>query len=235
MVFPTRRFIRGRRSVNLSRRRPTYRRRTAMRSARPQRSLALTRYRRANVHAFKRHCLKGSNIATSTTSGGVNIAYTFSLNDLPNSGEFTALYDQYKITGIKLDIIWRSTNLSMVETQNTQQIGAPYMYWCIDRDDSTSTSITDLREYSKAKRFEFDVGRRTCKIYFKPNTLAENYLTAITTGYTVSFDRWIDAAYPTMPYWGFKAAIQVPLNSVTGVAAYFDIEATYYFKMKDPR
>lgn len=235
MVFPPRRQAPRRKLWVNFKRRPNMAWRSRRRVVAPQRSLALSRYKRANVHAFKRHCLKASNIATNTTSGGVNLAYTFALNDLPNSGEFTALYDQYKITGIKLDIIWRSTNLSMVETQNTQQIGAPYMYWCIDRDDSTSTSITDLREYSKAKRFEFDVGKRTCKIYFKPNTLAENYLTAVTTGYTVNFDKWVDAAYPTMPYWGFKAAIQVPLNSVTGVAAYFDIEATYYFKMKDPR
>ena len=165
----------------------------------------------------------------------LNLAYTFALNDLPNAGEFAVLYDQYKITGIKLDIIWRSSNMSMVETQNTQQIGMPYMYWLIDRDDSTSTSITDLREFSKAKRFEFDVGRRTFRTYFKPNTLSETYVSAVSTGYALNFDKWIDVAFPSLPYWGFKAAIQVPLNSVTAVAAYFDIEATYYFKMKDPR
>lgn len=196
---------------------------------------ALVSYRKNNVHAFKRSVLKATNISTNTTSGALLVAYSFALSDLPNSGEFTALYDQYKITGIKLDFIWRSTNISQVETQNTQQQGAPYMYYVIDHDDSTAATVNELREFAKAKRFIFDTGKRTCSVYFKPCTLVENYLTAVTTGYSPRFDSWIDAGNPSMPYFGFKAAVQQPLNGITAVASYFDVECTYYMKMKDPR
>lgn len=196
---------------------------------------ALVSYRRNNVHSFKRSVLKATNISTNTTSGALLVAYNFQLADLPNSAEFTALYDQYKITGIKLDFIWRSTNISQVETQNTQQQGAPYMYYVIDQDDNTAGTVNELREYSKAKRFIFDTGRRTCSVYFKPCVLSEMYLTALTTGYSPGWNRWIDCAAPTMPYYGFKAAVQQPLNGITGVASYFDVECTYYFMMRDPR
>lgn len=200
----------------------------------PMKIRPIRSYIKYNIHKFKRSCLKLSNASTNTSSGGLNIALTFALTDLPSVNEFTTLYDMFKITGIKLSIIWRSSNLSMIETNNTQGVGMPYMYYAVDRDDATSTSITDLREFSKAKRFEFDTGKRVCHIFFKPNTLSENYLTGVTTGYTINYNKWVDMAQSGMPFWGFKAAIQVPLNAPS-VAAYFDVEATYYLAMKDPR
>lgn len=231
MAYKNRRNFRPRRRFNNKRR---FNKRQVVTRVNPMRVRPIKNYIKFNVHKYRRSCLKASNISTNTTTGGLVVAYTFALTDLPNSGEYTALYDQYKITGIKLAIIWRSSNLSMIETNNTQGVGMPYMYYVVDRDDATVTSISDMREFSKAKRFEFDTGKRVCNIFFKPNTLVETYLSAVTTGYQVQFDRWIDMSQPALPFWGFKAAIQVPLNAPS-VAAYFDIEATYYLAMKDPR
>lgn len=232
--------------------RRTYRRRrtstTALaRSRRPMRTMRrrytrrvspLVKYKINNIHSFKRSVRLIDGGSTSGATGTYFRAFVFQLADLPAYTEFTALYDYYKIRAVTINIIWRSSNLSMIETSNnTARIGMPVMYYLVDRDDASTPTDTDqLREYSRAKRFEFDTGKRTCRIFIKCNTIQQGAETSGTAGKQLIFNKWSDCASPTIYHYGLKVGIYVPfLAGQAPTVNYFDVEATYYLSFKDPR
>lgn len=234
--MPYRRSYRRRRATRpVSRlRRYTARRRTVRFRRTP-----LQKYRINNIHQYKRSVQLVLGGSTGTLTGTYFRAFVFRLNDLPNYLEFTSLYDYYKIRSVALTIMWRSTNLSMIETQNSiAKVGLPIMYYVIDRDDDTApTAIDQLREYSRAKRFEFDTGKRACRIYLKCNTIQESAETAGAAGKQLMFNKWNDCNNSDIYHYGLKIGIYVPMLTTgeQSPANFFDVEATYYLSFKDPR
>lgn len=184
-------------------------------------------------------------IQTSTGVGGgyAGVGQAFRLSYLPNVNEFTALYDQYMITRIKITVRWSSTNISMIETANAVgNISAPYVLWVVDRDDaaapaSSLAGANDLREYQSMKRYQFDTGRRTLSFSFIPNILTQNWETSVATAYTTSYRKWIDAGDPDTEHFGLKLLFITPNDGTSSVAVrnYFELEAKYYVSFRQPR
>lgn len=199
----------------------------------------LSKYTR-NVHNFKRSFILVSGISTNVNTGYLGLGYKFNLSQLPSPSEFSSLFDLYRINGIKIRIIHRATNLSSIEVQNSaQHVGLPYMYAVIDKDDDTAPpNIVQIQEYGKAKMFIFDTGKRVYQKYWRPNTLTVNTDAVAGSGYnnSVQYKQWQDCSSLNTNYYGFKAGIQMPGPEGAGtVAAYFDIEVTYYFQCMNTR
>lgn len=198
---------------------------------------ALSSFKRYNIHQYKRSA-HGQEIVTSDFDGLFLYAYTFAFAALPSVSDFTSLYDQFKITGIKHTIMLRSTNLSGLETNNSSyHPGMPYMYWVVDRDDNSAPlTLDELREYSAAKMFQFDTGRRTWSVYFKPNTLAAVDYLGSPNSRSIMFNKWIDMSNTGTQYYGLKIGIKMPVNGIISLPkAYFDVETTYYFTCRQAR
>ena len=91
MAFKRRRMGPAHRPMRTKRRRMFRRRATVTRSVFPK------------THSFRRTCstraVTGDGVATTQYFG-----FNFALSDLPNAGEFSQLYDQYRFTGIKLKV-----------------------------------------------------------------------------------------------------------------------------------
>lgn len=190
------------------------------------------------VHSFKRRFEHAHGVATSSTSGYVLGSFSPNFAQILNGAEFQVLYDQYKINYVNYKIIWRSTSLSMIETRVQHEVGCPYIIWVIDRDDDTTPSSPQaIREYAKSKMYIFDTGKRVMNIGWKPNTLDQLYRSPVTTSYSISFNKWLDMADITTPYFGCKWAIICPYDNAVGNIdkAIFDIEATFYFQCKNPQ
>lgn len=237
---------------------PYSRRRSYRRSRRVRRVVALTRtgrvYRRLlnrpmdinrsmvsyrTVHNFKSNVLYGNFITTTGVgaTGQYLSALPVHLNDLPNVTAYTGLYDQYRITRVDFRIMHRSTSISIPETGASDFAGMPFMYYFRDLDDSNvPASLNVVREYANAKHFEFTPDRRCCTIRCKPNTLRQVYQSAIATSYEPAFGRWIDIADGgNTVYYTYKFGVQTPTGGNPTTAAFFDIEATYYFQCRQPR
>lgn len=185
------------------------------------------------VHNF---CQK-HNFATITAVGNSvtnTYAWQFTLGDLTQASNLGALYDQYRLNRITLRIIERQNVESMVEGRLNNNVGLPYAYWLIDRDDATApTSMEVTREYAKSRFFAFTPEHRVLRISFKPNTLTQKYDTGISTGYSIKYNEWMDMAQTDTKYYGVKLAIWQP---DAGAGNYlFDVEATYYFQCRDLR
>lgn len=203
------------------------------------RNLLLARVSGPQVHSFKRSTAIVTGASTGTGIGAGTFFGIFSpqLNQLPNVSEFGALYDQYKINYVVYRIIWRSTGVSTIETRDHQNIGAPYMLWALDRDDSNvPTTITQLREYANCKEFIFTPDKRECYVKFKPSTLTQVYQSNIATSYNIQYGKYLDIADGgATPYYGAKLAIVSPNSGSPDTAQLFDIHCTMYFTMKCPR
>lgn len=178
------------------------------------------RFRRALAAAQKTHRFKRTyNVGTSTTNAVTNtlVAANFSLNDLPGYTEFTALYDYYKITGVKFALIPYQTQSNSVSSLNNAA-NVPIFY-AVDTSDSTApTTVEEICEYQDHKIARLYDG---FSHYFKPK---------FTDATSASRDGWISTSNPTLNWFGIKFAIPPTANAMT----YYQVW-TIYIQCKDPK
>jgi len=172
------------------------------------------------VHKFKRSVFYSGSFAGSTitdTFGGIR----FRLVDVPGSAEFTSLFDQYKITGVKVSFLPRG-NVGEVGTNQ----GIVKFFTAIDYDDITAlTSINDLLQYENAKttRSTQDHSR-----FLRPKVAALAYQSSVGNAY-MPRTGWIDCNNTTVEHYGIKWALQqLPVGSQT-----FDVKIDYYLSFKN--
>lgn len=179
-----------------------------------------------DVHSFKRMTYKGT---ISPVPGNVAYgAYTFQLSDTPDYTEFTALFDYFKITGVKLKF---SLNLDP-----TAQLAAnaqwPIMYSCVDYDDSqVPANANELRVRTNCKQHIL-APNRFYSIYLKPKYLKKVSYGLASDGYEIGKQQWLDLATPDLPHYAWKYAVENMLQ--TGGQS-IRVEAIYYLKFKGVR
>lgn len=155
----------------------------------------------------------------------------FNLGNVLQSSDLTALYDQYKIIGIKFRII----PLSNVASVNGQGL-IPTMVYCPDYDDSnTPTSDAEIRVKARSREVRLD---RPRTIYIKPK-IADAILGA-SGGTAFSIPRaapYINMSYPTVPHYGLKMYFRdVNLSASAGnINTCFRFETVYTVACKDPQ
>jgi len=170
-----------------------------------------------------------------------DIGAVFKLNDLILPTEFTSLYDRYKITRVQFRIqliqnpsaTWQvgaPTSNTPANTVNTY----PKIWYCPDYDDSSSESIDQLRQRARVK-CKILAPNKFVIINVKPAILVQDYVSAISTGYSPAWNKWVDAGNGNVPYYGIKLAFDT--NGVTQIYQDWNIrmERKYWFTMKDVR
>lgn len=185
------------------------------------------------VHRFRRqHQL--SDISGTTTSGQqIGFGLTFQVSDVVNASEFTALYDQFKLTGVKLRMWLMRDNSASASTAGPAQIAAfriPLMYYVVDHDTSTDPTTDELRQYSNCKMWQFNNGR-PFSIYIKPKMLTEVYRTPITRSTVPTTPRFISTDQIDTQHFGFRAR----LINMDDSSILLRRELTYYFSCKNPK
>lgn len=182
---------------------------------------------RQPVHYFKR-----TQFATNviTVSGGASYfgASSFEIQNLPNFNEFTSLYDQYKLTAIKYQILPRG-NSADVGTSATQG-NQGRIFSVIDYDDSNApASFNDMTQYQNLKSTP---NTMTHTRYFKPKFIMDVLSGGV--GLTANAPRsgWIDCTQADVKHRGIKIGIQAPNATATWT---YDLMVTYYLAFKNVR
>lgn len=202
------------------RRRTTYRRRTGIKRAYRRRFRARTRYskRGQKLYLFKRFCDYGElSISNALPTFS---AYNFSLSDLPNSTEFTSLYDMYKINCVKISFIPQQTQSISIGSINNPNASARFFSAIDYNDGSAPTSLDDLRQYQSCKMTP--ILRTHKRVIFKPKILDSN-------GFSIS--PWMSTASPSANYFGLKVAVE-PMESTTTTTMVYTVEAKLYMSFK---
>lgn len=195
------------------------------------------------VHHFKR-VVKISDITASWSSAGgaVNIAgaYAFSLDSLPNYTEFTALYDMYKIKGVKLSFV-PSGNSYMTSTVSgiTSAVGFSRFHSVIDYDDlSTPANETTLLQYNTLRSTPgYRIHNRFVKPRVQMSVLDDNTAGTVAPAAIGRAGQWLDTDNPTIDHTGIKIWCSAPINSgaTAGTSITYSVYATYYLAFKMTR
>lgn len=166
--------------------------------------------------------LQGNDIVSNGSA-----SYTFQLNDLTNSSEFTNLFDQYSIVGIKYRFsMTRDPSVNSGTAAASQGI-FPYIKWAHDHDDSSAATEAQIIQYPRMREHWFsESSKHTRWFYLKP-AVAQQAYGPISNGYTAKWNAWLDCAYPGTPHYGLKLFFGALYTNVNIL-----VECKYLMKFK---
>lgn len=170
------------------------------------------------------------NLYVSSSLSDVFFAQVFRLTDVPNVTEFTSLYDQYQIKGVRVKLMPKFDTATQTGTGTipTAQHVMNRVFSALDYDDNTAvTAVSDLTQYQNMRQTK---GTRDHVRYFKPRCLSEAYGGLGTTHYMPKANQWIDTSNPGTPHYAIKWGItQCALNLS------YDMQIDYYLAFKNVR
>lgn len=193
------------------------------------------RINQATVYYFRR-TYQADNILFQT--GEQHIAYAFQLSDLPNASEFTSLFDQYQIVGLKIKLVPNNTEITINKAYNGSTVvqtaaqGVPQCLSVIDYDDANVLSNkNEYLEYQNVRMFNVVTPH---KRYFRPRVAVAVYQNPVTTGYGNTSRMWIDTTFPDVQHYGFKMYLDSSVSAIDDLIAY-QMYVTYYLKFRGVR
>lgn len=164
-------------------------------------------------------------------TGEQGFAFQYNMSALPNFTEFTNLFDRYKITGVKLRVMFLANN---IEIGSPTQYSIPVIHHCTDIDDANPpSSETEILQKNNVKTRRLD---KNFNVFIRPKCTFEVFNSVTSTGYAVANSSWIDMASSSIPHYGWKAWIgNGQASPSTQVLGRLKIYATYYIALKDPQ
>lgn len=177
------------------------------------------RRRRPNTYRFKRTLYVDNYITCSNTS---DVAFSFipNLAQLPSSTDFTAMFDQYKISGVAIKIIPRFNVLAATANGSSQ------ILTCVDYDANGPSTLSAIQQYQSMKLTR---GTSIHRRYIKPAILVQAYQGVTSTGYLPKWNTWIDANDNAVPHYGLYGVVPAAAG---GSQITYDLEATFYVQCK---
>ena len=154
---------------------------------------------------------------TVTTAVGFN----FSLNDLPNYTEFTALYDMYKINAVKISFLPQMNNSVSIGSINNPNASARFFSAIDYNDASTPGSSDELRQYKTCKITP--ILKKHTRMIYKPKILTTN---------SFSISPWMATSSPSENYYGLRVFVEA-MDSTSTLSMTYSVEAKYYLAFKN--
>lgn len=186
---------------------------------------------------------------TGFPSWGVGGALLFRADATVDFNDLAALFDRYKLTGVKLDVMYQQ-NVS-IGSEDTLSVGAnhvvstclPVMNYAYDFDDSQAPNqMTDVTVRGYCKRRVLNANK-PFSIFIKPRVLKAAIVDPIadTLAHTSERAPWLDCKNADVRHYGLKFWLSnFPIGTVNAdpeqrakVTAQLTIQPTYYFALRD--
>lgn len=193
---------------------------------RPFRNYRRRTYKKKSVqkiHYFKRTKVDSIQVLDTTAFNAIysNVATsvynTFALNQLPNYTEWTSLYDQYKICGIRQKFVFDKNSSEM------GAVGVPNLISVNDWNDTNAlTDEAEALQYAsyKSKRLDKPISR-----YFKPT---------MAVGQEIKKSQWIRTSNTSETHYGIKVAHTQIAGEQTPIG-YLKVFTTFYVACRTPK
>lgn len=161
----------------------------------------IRQYRPTGIHNFKRTFQQVYAIEALAVPALVHHAISWTLASLPNYTEFTALFDAYRITGVKTTVTFNSNFASVGAANLTHYI--PNILMVQDNDDATAlTAVTQYQEYDKFRLRRID---KPFSIFQRPRIAQSAYGGGVFTSYIqTKGNPWVDCNSASVEYYGLK-------------------------------
>jgi hypothetical protein len=160
---------------------------------------------------FERTVEEAFNIICDGINPSVG-TFNFSLNDLPNYTEFTALFDMYKIERIEIEFYPEYTVLS--DGGVTSPAIDVQLNTAIDPTGQSVTAVSDVLQFSTLKATGIS---KNHKRVFVPSYLMDGILPCTC---------YISTASPSSNLWGLSYGV-----AATGTAMTFRSRAKFYLSL----
>lgn len=163
-------------------------------------------------------------------------AYWFRLIDVPQATEFGALFDQYRIAGVRMDFDYISASQSVVDTTTTTSLQCTLLAY-EDYDDSTAPTANNagwqrVYESGRAIKRVFPNKNNSLSYMLKPKFLVASNDEFGTTDSRALSSAWSDGATTLETAWrGLKVIVQANPSIITYVHT-FRITATYFVEYR---
>lgn len=205
-----------------------------VRTRRPRRYLRKRLYRRRRyvrpmgATRIKRTCALAAQITGGTASDNViwnqsNRAqgyFNFSLSDLPNNGEITALYSLYKLTGVALKFV--PIVGTDAPTGSTSFMDS--FCYCIDKSvRGVPASLDEVLEQGNCKIM--NASARAFKVYIPFPKAAST----INSQSALMSTPWLDTDANNIKHYGLRYSFG---NSLASATVRYQVYATYYLRVK---
>lgn len=188
-------------------------------------------------HAFKRMFKLGTYTASVSAAGvpsPISQGFSFAFNQLPGTTDFTTLFDQYKINGIKFSLAPTTTEAILSGVSGSSgALGFRRVHTVLDFDDASApTGENQMLEYQSRKTTN---PMQTHSRYWKPTILTEQYRSAVSTAYAPQRNKYLDLTYTDVPHYGLKLYVDAPIYNGVAAAITYEVFVTYYFTCKNVR
>lgn len=176
----------------------------------------------------------GSNNTFNYASG----SFDFRISDVFNISEFGALFDQYKLSGVKLTFfLLNGTQFNLTANNACTQCEIAVIN---DYDDTQSFNITNggwnsLLETGRAKVKRFpNVKNNTMSLFIRPRLMTAVLDSSGTTTGRMLVSGWVDGATALdARYLGIKFMMRCPPSDNSTLEYTIGCKATYYIKFKN--
>lgn len=170
-----------------------------------------------NYHHFKRSFKK---IDISIVGSAYGLGYAFRFNELPNSTEFSSLFEQYRLDSVKIKFFYS------IDAVTTNAGSNGFLYYFLDMNDANNpSSVNEFYEtnYKQLPLTKCD-GTKQANIYFRPRVSNEVYRSLTTTSYaTPNKNPWLDLSYTDVPHFALKIGWDgnASSGSLRGICTYY--------------
>jgi len=178
----------------------------------------------------------GTPVAHPVFTGIYNVPFSmiFSLDQLAQYTDITAICDKFKITNVAVKVMYNATAVAGTAATAAYPSFMPIIKYITDSDDGVPQSALDLNAKMGLKTKTLANGKMV-KLRCSPRVAAPIYQSAVATAYEVpNKATYINSTYPTVPHYGIKGyfenfSLQATANATS--CATFEVEMT--IKLKD--
>lgn len=166
------------------------------------------------------------------------VSLAFCLADMPNSSEFTALFDRYRFKRVDLEIV-PLANMSAVAPYGAVANGsvAVMIHSALDYDDRAAVAATEagidaLRQMA-TYRMTNGVSNSPLRLTVVPRVALGAYASSVFTSYANFPAPWVDCASSGVEHYGIKLVFELVNPSGDVHYVNYKIRATYHVEFKD--
>ena len=198
-----------------------------------------------SVYFFKRSITEIVELNTQTPPDGWLVSgnslykqFQYSLRDLNDYGDFTSLFNQYKICGVKMTFFFTQTNTGPIQHSDTppHAVNSNSQIIMFIGPNGVGASETLDRDYfmdsQAVKRRLCLNGGRPISVYRRMRQLSNIYQSVTGTDYAMARPRWISTVETSTPHYGMNCMLERVDGEVFANDAVnyqkMRVEATYY-------
>jgi len=188
------------------------------------------------IHRFQRSYLLDELDLDDGTNTEYFAGYEFTLGGLPNATDFTNLFDEYMLTGVKITFIYPMVMVRSSDLTAGTLGAAPVLRYAFDATDaSVPANMNAVRQHANSKIVCLGDGKEVhdYNIIYPSNTIYDG--ASATMVATPDKPIWISTSSATASHYGLKVGVDTQGVATSGSLPPLVIEAKVYFKCRMAR